>query len=405
MLTNRENSQREALNAWIDANCVGTIFACTGWGKTKLGIEAINSLSNEIKTVKIIVPTTNLREREWKEELNKWGNNISSLDIDIKCTKTVYKQEEETVDLLIVDEVHLALSEEYRKIFKQIKYKYILCLTATPPENKEYLSLLEFIAPVVYHIKLNEASKLGIVSNYQIYNVPVKMTKKEKFKYGLFVSMFIDGKSKLEALMRQDKSIGNNAFDIASKYNEAKYKSSNSKLERDLHYASKEFWSGMQLRKKLLHTLDAKIDAAVSIIRQHSDVSKWIVFTKYTTQAEEICRNLNILGIKALSYHSKLDEKTKSERLKKLNNSEIKVICSAVALQTGFNLPEIDGAIAISFTSEKISFIQSLGRAIRFKDGKIAKYFHVYCPDTQEEVWLNKRCEGEKPIKLTLNQR
>ncbi len=66
--------------------------------------------------------------------------------IDYLCIQSAYRVQGE-YDLVIIDEVHRALSPEYRKVFENIKTKALICLTATVPEEAEYNEFLHKVCP------------------------------------------------------------------------------------------------------------------------------------------------------------------------------------------------------------------------------------------------------------------
>jgi len=115
------------------------------------------------------------------------------------------------------------------------------------------------------------------------------------------------------------------------------------------------------------------------------------VFSKTTKTIEEIHELCKAAGINSVVYHSKLKKKEKQAALEAASTPECRVILSAQALTTGYNLPEIDAGICISGDSSSIVNTQSLGRCLRFVPGKQAKFFNLYVGDTQEEVWIRKK--------------
>ena len=79
--------------------------------------------------------------------------------------------------------------------------------------------------------------------------------------------------------------------------------------------------------------------------------------------------------------------------------SEIKVIVSAEALTTGYDLPDLDAGICVSGVSSEIIGIQSLGRITRHKEGKNKPMFiNLYCENTQEESWVKTKTKELNPL-------
>ncbi len=66
---------------------------------------------------------------------------------------------------------------------------------------------------------------------------------------------------------------------------------------------------------------------------------------------------------------------------------DYRVLVSADALTTGYDLPSLDSAICASGVSTEIIQIQSLGRIGRIQEGKLKPLFiNLYCTSTQEEI-------------------
>lgn len=79
--------------------------------------------------------------------------------------------------------------------------------------------------------------------------------------------------------------------------------------------------------------------------------------------------------------------------LEKANSKMCSVICSAEALNMGYNVPDIDSAICAAGVSTKLVNTQQVGRTIRKKEGKLALFVNLFCANTQEEKWVQKKTE------------
>lgn len=149
----------------------------------------------------------------------------------------------------------------------------------------------------------------------------------------------------------------------------------------------------MAMRKKVVQSVDDKFVKAVKIIEKFPDI-KWIIFSKKTADVDRLFTLLQKKGINAVKYHSYMKKSEKDFTLE--NAATADVIVSAEALNTGYNLPTLSGAICLSYTGEPVTFIQSLGRTIRFIEDKKAIYINLYVAGTQEEKWLQSRTTNIK---------
>jgi superfamily II DNA or RNA helicase len=153
-----------------------------------LAAQTVYELIGESINILIVVPTTNLKENEWVNEIAKWFPHLEKY-ITIECIHTAYKQLK-VVDLLIVDEIHSTLSPEYRKLYTVVEYNYIIGLTATKPHIEEYNEFLNQVCPIVFEFDLKEAKELELISGFKLINTPVPLTRGERRKYDMYDKMF-----------------------------------------------------------------------------------------------------------------------------------------------------------------------------------------------------------------------
>jgi superfamily II DNA or RNA helicase len=181
--------------------------------------------------------------------------------VDILCINTAHKKEME-VDLLIVDEAHRSLSPQFSRIYSSIKYKKLLTLTATLPHDPMYEHKLKQLSPVRYVKTVQEGVEIGALSDYVLYNIKCKWDKQSLIKYNRFNAIFTDATVQLSILRRTMNLNFPSVFDIAKTFR------GGSGPPEVVKY-SKQFWTGMSLRKQAVFsnyekTLVAKriIDAA-----------------------------------------------------------------------------------------------------------------------------------------------
>lgn len=164
--SSRTIRQEEAVNIWVANKCKGTINACVGFGKTRIGIMAISRFLNKNpnKTVIVVVPSDPIR-LQWMRELQDNG-----LEADVKtmydCSKNKY-----SCALLIVDEIHKIASEQLINIFDNVSYKIILGLTATFERLDGRDKLISKHCPIIDTVTTEEAISKGWLSNYREYLV------------------------------------------------------------------------------------------------------------------------------------------------------------------------------------------------------------------------------------------
>jgi len=85
--------------------------------------------------------------------------------------------------------------------------------------------------------------------------------------------------------------------------------------------------------------------------------------------------------------------------LTKFEAGEVQVLCTAKALDEGFNVENIECAIICSASSKRRQMVQRMGRSLRFVKNKTAKILNIYIKNTQDETWLRKRQKGDTNIR------
>lgn len=427
--------QLRSVITWIRNGARGTIVAATGIGKTFMAFIAIAKLKKKKPnaTAIVIVPTLALK--------NQWERQITSLklqNVDVFVINTIaLKDSAYEYDLLILDELHLYASEQFRTVFIKIKYKWILGLTATIERLDGKHNLLQKRAPVVVTITQMEAIRNGWISNVVEINVPVHLSKRE-----------IEG---LEAL---NKSVSY----YLSKFGDFKAMQYCMNLENAKQYALSHYHDGyeaselvkmaiqgqrvIQARKAFLYNAERKVDIAAELVNEFD--LKTIMFSQSTQFADDVSAKLP----NSVVYHSNIESEarlvTKSKvykteaaalrfkatkdkakmkhssdgytvtwkqpkifggktlrdealRLFKDRRSKINTICTAKALDQGFDAADIELGIDASRTSNPGQHVQRFGRIARnftYKNGtkKRGILVNLYVPNSTDERWL-RNCQ------------
>ena len=362
----RDIEQRKALNAWAHKGFVGSIIAGTGFGKSRVGVLAVEYALKNGGEALILVPTVQLQD-QFVEEFDKWG--VSMENVDVMCYQSAYKLLGQHYDIVICDEIHLGLSVEYRKFFKHNRYDSLLCMTATLPEELEYKELLDKIAPTVYQITLDKCVSLGIVSPYEVTCIPVKLTEEEKTMYKKINNKFIFWKYEL------------GQFDA---FNEARRIMSDRTATGAQKQAAVQFYRCIRARKQIVDFAENKITKFQEIYTKNTGTNKILVFGGANEFTDKLCASIP----NGMAYHSKKTKKEKDLALESFKNGSIDVLFSTKALNQGFDVPNANMGIICGITSKSLSMIQRVGRLVRFQEDKIGKIIILYVADSQEEKWL-----------------
>ena len=362
----RDKEQRKALNAWAKQGFVGSVIAGTGFGKSRVGVLAVEHMLKDGGNALILVPTVQLQE-QFIEEFDKWG--VSNTNVEIMCYQSAYKLIGNHYNIVICDEIHLGLSPEYRKFFKNNIYDSLLCMTATLPEELEYKDLLEKIAPTTYKITLDKCVELGIVSPYSITCIPVTLTIDEKAAYKKANNSFVQWKYMLGQF---------NAFESAQEIMRNKNATAGDKQKAVM------FYRAIRMRKQIVDFAENKINKFKEIYENNKD-KKILAFSGANDFTDKLC---NSIAPNAVVYHSKKTKKQKETALESFKDGTINVLCSTKALNQGFDVPDANMGVICGITSKSLSMIQRVGRLIRFQENKIGEIIILYVADSQEEKWL-----------------
>ena len=407
----KDKEQKKALNLWAANKFNGSIIAGTGFGKTRVGVLATAKILEYYPNDKalVLVPTTQLQD-QFEDEFLKWGYTDVLDRVDILCYQSAYKLKGRKYRLVIGDEIHLGLS----------------------PQDLEYKAKLQKLAPIVYRLKLDDCVKLGLVSPYEIFCMPVDLTEEEEKEYKKANNMFVHYKYKLGQFdafneakriigsnnvtalekqhavmfykaMRQRKSIvdfaENKIYGVRNiliklgqfdAFNEAKrILADNSSGSHEKQWAIM-FYKSIRSRKAVVDFASNKIEALKTLVLQNPS-NKILTFAGANEFTDKMCDALSPL---ALSYHSKKTKKQKKEALEYFKDGKINVLCSTKALNQGFDMPDADMGIICGLTSKSLTMIQRVGRLLRFQENKIGKIVILYVQNTQEEKWLKSAVKG-----------
>ena len=383
----KELIQREAYDVWLDSNKHGTLQIATGVGKTMIGIMAIQQ---HIPCEVIIVAPTISLQAQWIEALKeslgeyksihtnigKVGNGFKEFDKPVKVcvVNSLRDQTNLKADLLILDEIHRMGSKENIKFIEQGDFKAILGLTATAVRQDGAHNELFKYAPLIYNYNQTDAINGGLLSDFELINVPVALTLEEKTKHDI----------------AQD-FIKENFDQFNYDFQAVKIAMFQSGMKR---FLACDLMRAFGTRKSVLYNAYNKIVAAVDLIQQEG-VPKTLVFCEYIKTAKQIYKLLKKAGVSSGIYHSNLTNQEKKEYLQNFKDGEFQILVSVKALDEGTNVPDCSMAIIVAGTSVERQMIQRLGRVLRTHEGKDkATIFQLYVPDTQDEKWLNNRTKN-----------
>ena len=377
----RDERQEESLRAWLKNKGRGCVEGCTGYGKTRIGLNAIETVRKRYPelSVIVVVPTDVLRN-QWLEQLDERGLGWNcKVEIINTASKTI-----DQCDLLILDEVHKFAADQFSHVFKTVKYKHVLGLTATIERLDGKHELIKKYCPVVDTVTTEVAKANGWVSEFTEYQVIVSAKdidiyrdyNKEfvqhfeffNFDFGLAMSM-VGPKGLTNRLRYRDELCPNGS------------KEEKSKVLKEIMYHSMGFTHALQNRKKFIHNHPQKIEVAREIIKHRAD-KKIITFSANTKMAEAIG-----VGYVYTGKEGKKKNRITIDEFKQLDKG---VINSCKLAIEGFDCPGLSVGIVMGVDSSVTKAIQSTGRVVRKEGSKYAEMFTLVMENTVEQEWFKK---------------
>lgn len=412
--------QKDAYKAWIKNDKQGIFAMATGTGKTVTSLYcALQEFQIEKEyQILILVPTIALVE-QWIQEIDlfnfkdnvievysenlTWRRELVSLKNKIQRGNKenfviistyqsftnndfqhVLSKLPETM-LLIADEAHNIGSENVRSVFRAMKIKKRIALSATPNRiydqegTAEIESFFNDKSPYTYSFPMSKAIKEGRLTEYCYYPKMVFLNDAEMEKYAELTRKLM------------------HLFD--SKTGEFKNKDESTKL--------------LMLRKQVLHKAEDKIRVLKEIVSEigQQNLKYCFVFApegkindndrtdaKWYAESDSFVEETDVILDKML--HTIIDTfpkircntytgtNSKSERaaiLKGFENGSIDVLLAMKCLDEGVDVPRAEYGIFASSTGNPRQFIQRRGRLLRKHPDKTFAYIYdmIVVPDFQ----------------------
>ena len=362
-----------ALRKHIEMGQRSSLFMSPGSGKTRIGIIAACEVIKKYGGKALIsVPKENLI-KQWNDEAIKWKYSKEWKSVDIICHASNDKYNPDDYSIIIIDEIHLAISGEHHGSLLENDYcnNKLLCLTGTRPRDKTQLEKLFRVAPESFELTLNEAVELKLVSEYTINVIDIPFSGDELMKY----------KKAQQGFVYYTNLLGK--FDAFEKAKSILDNSSSSPIDKR---NATMLFTAIRNRKSIAQNAKQKLTVAkqlVELFPEHYTIT-FSETNDFTTKLHKLC------GDRAVMFHSKMKESEKTDALKLFADRRTKknIINSTKALSEGYNVPVINMGIVTAFTSKANTIIQRITRACRYIEGKRAILFILVVPNTQEEQWL-----------------
>lgn len=424
--SDRTQWQWYCIQSWGDSNFRASIEAATGSGKSRIGLYAIQFLRrNGInRRVMIIVPTLQLKD-QWEKELKKWKlHNNTAVWVINSAIKY-----DHTCDLLILDEIHRMAAPTFVQLFDRVKYNYILGLTATMQRLDRKDNIIRKYAPIKRKLSLAEAKSKGWIADFKEYWLGLDMIEEHRVRYDKLDESFVKNMGPFEMdwtlmiISMSDHDVRQRLADQVEGYS-----------EWNIMNCARSAIKAMAAMREMISKNHVKTAAAYELIKALD--RKTITFGTSIKAAESLT---DWLGKKAMCFHSmmspimvetfkdkefktlsgamrneaktggeykfkhnkhvvqhRVEKKIAGKKLrdyvlhKIINTQQVNVMCTAKALNEGFDYPGAQLGVTLSRSQSDTTYIQQTGRVARLSEGVDPIMVHVYFKDTRDEKWLRR---------------
>jgi superfamily II DNA or RNA helicase len=368
--------QQEALDAWRENDDRGVLELPTGSGKTVIGIEAIETLS---QPTLVIVPTIDLLD-QWQRELQdefsipvgQLGGGEQRIEhVTVSTYDSAYLRADDVGDrfgCVIFDEVHHLGGEGYRDIARLLAAPARMGLTATferPDGAHETVS--ELIGPLVYRLSVDDLAGEHLAP-YDIKRLTVSLTAEERERYEEAQGTFTDYLKRSNLSLRQ-----------GSDYQKLVMRSGNDPKAREALLAK-------QRARDIMMNADGKIDELASILDRHRN-DPILVFAAST---DFVYRLAERFLIPAITHQTSTTERR--EILDRFREGRYSRVVTANVLDEGVDVPDANVGVVLAGSGSEREFTQRLGRILRPKEeGDRALLYEVVTEETAEERVARRR--------------
>ncbi|WP_438267270.1 DEAD/DEAH box helicase family protein [Halorubellus salinus] len=367
--------QRDALDAWTDADRRGNLELPTGSGKTVVAIAAMAALSTPTL---VVVPTIDLLE-QWRRELDaefdvpigQFGGGEQRFEpITVSTYDSAYLKADDVGDrfgFVVFDEVHHLGGEGYQDIARLLAAPARLGLTATferPDDAHE--AVADLVGPLVHRLSVDDLAGEHLAP-YDVKRVEVDLTPDERERYETNQETFTDYLAQSGIQMRS-----------GSDYQELVKRSGNDPDAREALLAKER-------ARRIMLGSEAKVDALGDVLDRHRD-DRVIVFTAHNDFAYRVAERFLV---PVITHQTSASER--KEILQRFRDGRYSRIVSSNVLDEGVDVPEANVGVVCSGSGSEREFTQRLGRILRPRDGKTARLYEIVSQDTAEERVASRR--------------
>lgn len=360
----------------------------TGFGKSALAIEVINSIT-DIKSVLLLVNEVG-HGKNWEVEFEKFLRK-EGVECETYCYHSMHKLAGKEYDLIIADEAHHLVTDKRKEAFLYIKSAYTVFLSATL--KKDEVAFLKQARPELQTLKvtLRNAVKSGVLPEPEIWVMHSKLDNKVANQV---IKVVRDPNKPFTVKAGYDKRF----FWISKKHNpSANALISCTEREYYDYIESRVAWAKDNYEKQSTeYNKQVYLNACIERKRILGEIKTSrikIITDRIRAKGKRfVCFVSSIEQANAMSYENAIHSKKNNNQatLDNFNDGKINEIFAVGMLQEGYNLFDCEVGIISQLDAGERGVIQKVGRVLRHDKPLVV----ILCIDnTRDEEFLESALE------------
>jgi RNA polymerase primary sigma factor len=280
--------------------------------------------------------------------------------------------------LIVADECHRYGAELYSLALNRA-YPWRLGLTATLARGDDGDEILDsYFGGVCFDLGYERATVDELISPFKFAFGSVPLSAQERAEY-----------DELDADLKSSRLILVRRFGVPESP-VAEFLKGVSALAEDRSPVgggglARRYMARFARRKSLLAETRMKFLALAGLSPAVRGSAGAIIFTQTQDAAHAAAQVLVACGCSAAAVHADLDADEREERLEMLKNGQITALSAPRILDEGIDVPDADLGVVMASNRSRRQMIQRLGRVLRRRDGKIARFVVLYAEDSVED--------------------
>ena len=381
--------QREALGAWRRQNRSGMVQAVTGAGKTRVGAAAVAEALDDGMRAVVILPSLVLVQ-QWLATLRDLlpGARVSddirsplAWQVLVMTVQSAYRKPalmrgEE--GLLVADECHRYGAQAFALALRP-EYPRRLGLSATVARDDDGDRILRsYFGDICFDLDYPRAARDQLIAPFRMAFAAVPLEDTERARYAEIEEDLYKARHRLI------KHYGVPAEPIGEFLKAVSLLAEDHTLDGGGGLA-RHYMARFSDRRKLLAGTRMKLLALAALTPSIHESSGTIVFTQTVEASRQVAEVLETTGCTAAAIHSEMSNDQREARLDLFRDRSLQAISAPRVLDEGVDVPEADLGIVLATNRSRRQMIQRLGRVLRRKPGKEARFVVLYAKQTVED--------------------